>query len=487
MEALPIYAYTAEQAKRIDEFAIETLEMPGPTLMEQAGAFSWQCLQEHWPDAENILVFCGAGNNGGDGYVLARLALEAGKNVHVVRVGGQGNLYAAGRYFNSQGAKAADFSNRLFNSADVVVDAMFGIGLDRPVNNEYRRIFSAINRSGCGVLALDIPSGINGTTGQIMSSAVKADVTATFICLKTGMMTGDGPAHTGQIRYDGLDIPEEAFNEVSPMMECITADILDDSLEPRALNTHKGHFGHVLVVGGDLGMGGAARMAAEAAARVGAGLVSVATRPEHVPAILAARPELMVRGIEEIADLVPMIEQAKVIAVGPGLGQSEWSQMLYEACVRSEKPMVVDADGLNWLAKHPIDRDTWVLTPHPGEAARLLRTTRQEVQWHRMTIARQLQEKFGGVVVLKGLGSLVANNANLYVNTTGNPGMASGGMGDVLTGIIAGLWAQGMSSKRAANMGVYLHGKAADLAARDGQRGLLAMDVVQQLRPLVNP
>ncbi|MDX1656601.1 MAG: NAD(P)H-hydrate dehydratase, partial [Candidatus Competibacteraceae bacterium] len=248
------------------------------------------------------------------------------------------------------------------------------------------------------------------------------------------------------------------------------------------------HYGHVLVVGGDLGTAGAARMAAESAARCGAGLTSVATRPEHA-ALAALRPELMFHGVQGPKQLAPLLEKASVVALGPGLGRQDWGYGLWRAVLEGEGALVVDADGLNLLAVEPRRRDNWVLTPHPGEAARLLDCSPQDIQKDRFAAARELVDRYGGVVVLKGAGSLVAGpDEPPTIIGAGNPGMASGGMGDVLTGVIAALLAQGLTPWQAARSGAWVHARAADLAAREGgERGLLALDLLPYLRSGVNP
>jgi NAD(P)H-hydrate epimerase len=243
-----------------------------------------------------------------------------------------------------------------------------------------------------------------------------------------------------------------------------------------------------LVIGGDTGMAGAARMAAEAAARCGAGLVSIATRVSHAGFQAAVRPELMFRGVENPAELEPMLERATVLAVGPGLGRSDWARALLDAALARELPLVLDADALNLLAAEPSYRDHWILTPHPGEAARLLGMTPAEIEADRFQAVTALTERFGGVCVLKGAGSLIATSGMaMALCRAGNPGMGSGGMGDVLTGVIAGLVAQGLSPWQAARAGVFIHARAGDLAARAGERGLLATDLTPYLRTLVNP
>lgn len=255
----------------------------------------------------------------------------------------------------------------------------------------------------------------------------------------------------------------------------------------RARTAHKGDFGHVLIVGGQPGMSGAVRLAGEAALRVGAGLVSIATHPEHAAVLNNGRPELMCHAIAHAATLKPLLERATVLVVGPGLGQSAWARGLLAAVWDCDLPMIVDADALNLLAREPLHRERWILTPHPGEAARLLGCATAEVQADRLAAVRAIQVRYGGVVVLKGVGSLIADGVHCRICAAGNPGMASGGMGDVLTGVIAGLCAQGVSLSEAASAGAVVHALAADTAARrDGERGLLAGDLLPELRRWVN-
>lgn len=267
----------------------------------------------------------------------------------------------------------------------------------------------------------------------------------------------------------------------------LTDDMLRAWLPPRARASHKGDYGHVLVVGGDHGMVGAVRLAGEAAARTGSGLVSIATRAAHAAVSAAVRPELMCHGVECARDLRVLLQRASVVAIGPGLGQSAWAHDMLAAVLQMRLPRVVDADALNLLAQESMQCDHWVLTPHPGEAARLLDMTTKQVQADRLQAAQALQQRYGGVCVLKGAGTLVCTSESISICEVGNPGMASGGMGDVLTGIIAGLLAQGLSLVDAACAGVYIHAKAGDRAAQEGERGLLASDVMPHLRKLVNP
>lgn len=260
-----------------------------------------------------------------------------------------------------------------------------------------------------------------------------------------------------------------------------------DYLAPRARTAHKGDFGHVLVVGGDLGYAGAARLAAEAALRVGAGLVSIATRPEHAITLNLTRPEIMCHGVNTPAELAVLLEKADVLIVGPGLGQSTWSQVCFAPILALDKPIILDADGLNWLAKAPVKKSNWILTPHPGEAGRLLKQITATIQQERGAALKLLQQTYGGVVVLKGAGSLVLGpDGEPAICLAGNPGMATAGMGDILSGVIGGLVAQKIPLLDAAKLGVLLHAMAGDAAAKTGERGIIASDLLPHLYKLVN-
>ena len=376
----------------------------------------------------------------------------------------------------------------LFNAAlpvqaEVIVDALLGTGLTREVTGQYAQAIILINNSSAAKIAVDIPSGLQADTGTVMGCAVKAHATATFIGLKQGLFTGDAPEYCGEITYASLAAPEAVFEQVRSSVDLVKPE----PFEKRLRSAHKGNYGHVLVVGGDLGYSGAARLAAEAALRVGSGLVSVATRKEHAPYLNIARPELMCRGVDNIDELDNLLEKATVLLIGPGLGQSEWSQMLFNKAIETGKPLVLDADGLNLLAESPRSKANWILTPHPGEAARLLGIATKAIQADRFAAVQAIRKRYGGTVVLKGAGTLIASAEKIAVSTTGNPGMASGGMGDVLAGVIAGLNAQNLNLETAARQGVHLHGAAADQAAEsDGERGLLASDLFYYLRKLVN-
>ncbi len=493
MHPLPHYLYRAAQIRELDRLAIEDYGIPANELMERAGAAAFGVLQWRWPDLRRVAVLCGAGNNGGDGYVLARLAQAAGYSVDVFHLGAprdaQGPAGHAAAALAAAGIDARAWDGQSLHGFELVIDALFGIGLDRDVEGRARAAIEAINTSGARVLALDLPSGLDADTGHVLGAAVRADVTVTFIGLKQGQFTAAGLDRCGTVHYSGLDVPDELFSRVTPAAVRYALDSLEGLLPPRLRDTHKGHYGHVLVIGGERGMSGAAQLAGEAALRTGAGLVSVATRPEHAALLAIARPELMAHGVDDGAALKPLIERATVIAIGPGLGRGAWARDLLGIVLESRRPLVVDADALNLLAGEPLRRDDWILTPHPGEAGRLLGLDSAQIQRDRFAAVEALQQRYGGVAVLKGAGTLIcAGDRAIGVCAAGNPGMAAGGMGDVLTGIIAALVAQRLALADAACLGVQLHAEAGDRAAAgSGQRGLIASDLLVRLPRLINP
>jgi ADP-dependent NAD(P)H-hydrate dehydratase / NAD(P)H-hydrate epimerase len=488
MPALDQSLFDAAAVRAVDRCAIDDLGIPGYELMSRAGAAALRHLHLRWPEARRILVLCGPGNNGGDGLVLARLARAEGFDVRVwcpLGVPRRGDAALAAEAFAEAGGVAdCGAAEDPLTGFDVVVDALFGIGLARPPPSDLAALIEALNAAATPVLALDVPSGIDADSGHAPGAALRADVTVSFIALKRGLYTGAAVDHAGEILLETLEVPDQAFDGVEASAQLLAADVLEHLL-PRARSAHKGAFGHVLVIGGDHGYGGAVRLCGEAALRTGAGLVSVATRAEHIGALLAARPELMVRDTE---NLDALLGSASVLAAGPGLGQGTWGRERFERALGFAGPRVFDADALNLLAAAPRALGaTTIITPHPGEAARLLGCDVAAVQRDRFAALQRLVERYACTVVLKGSGTLVGDAQRTAVCTTGNPGMASGGMGDVLTGVIAALLAQGLEAFAAASAGVWLHGMAGDRAARGGERGLLAGDLIAELRGLVNP
>jgi NAD(P)H-hydrate epimerase len=403
----------------------------------------------------------------------------------VIALPGQssGDAALARERFAREGGEISSVTDKL-PDADVYVDALFGSGLNRAPAGDAATLIAAVNAQSCPVLALDVPSGLDSDTGVAFDPCVRASATVCFVGWKRGLFTASGPDQCGERSLATLDIPTPAYTHAEPNAILLAPQ----ALPRRPRDSHKGRYGHVLAIGGDLGAGGAVRMCGEAAARVGAGLVSVATREANVGAILAARPELMPHGVHVPRNLEALLARASVLALGPGLGQDDWGQGLWQAALDAGKPTVLDADGLNLLAlRARALPEQIVMTPHPGEAARLLETTTADVQADRFAAVRGIARGYGAVVVLKGSGSLVADTeGRVAACPWGNPGMASGGTGDVLTGVIAGLLAQGLTPWDAACLGVGVHARAGDLAARAGERGMLASDLFPYLRALVN-
>ncbi len=485
--------YSAAQVRELDRIAIQERGISGYELMGRAGRALADCVARRWPRLGQVCILCGAGNNAGDGYVLGRRLRDAGVEVRLLSLADpaalRGDAARAASDYRAAGGSVEAYQGELPAAAQLLVDALLGTGLDRSVEGPYRQAIEALNRHPAPVLAVDVPSGLHADRGTVLGAAVEACCTLTFIGLKRGLYTAAGCHHAGQVEFADLAVPADIYQRQSAEVELINAAPLETLLGPRRRDAHKGDFGHVLVVGGDAGMAGAARLAAQAAARCGAGLVSVATRAVHAPVLNAGCPELMVHAMECGADLVPMLARARVVVAGPGLGRSAWSQQLFGRVQDSGLPLVVDADALNLLAQDPDHRDDWILTPHPAEAARLLQQATAEVQADRFAAVRNLASRYGGSAVLKGAGTLVAADAAATrLCARGNPGMASGGMGDVLSGVLGALLAQGLPRFEAATVGVWLHAVAADhAAAAAGERGLLASDLFPFLRRLVNP
>ncbi|SHE29735.1 NAD(P)H-hydrate epimerase [Modicisalibacter ilicicola DSM 19980] len=488
--------YLAEQVREIDRRAIAAGSsdgFQGFDLMQRAAGAAYDALRRHWPQARRLCVLCGAGNNAGDGYVMAALAARDGLEVQVIAVRDPGELKGdaarALQMARTAGIEAIPWQNGTSVEGDVLVDALLGTGLGGEVREPFVAVIEAINASSLPVLAVDIPSGLAADSGRVLGCAVEADITVTFIADKFGLHTGQAADHVGEVVYCSLDVDTLRHEDLPPVADLLDESLIAEALPLRRRSSHKGDFGHVLVIGGAPGFGGAALLASQAAARLGAGKISLATAPEHVGASLTRMPEVMVRGARGVPDVAELLEGADVVVVGPGLGQDAWGQGMLQAALKAGKPLVIDADGLNLLAAHWPDekRDDWLLTPHPGEAARLLGLSGGEVQADRLAAIRRLQESRGGTMVLKGTGTLVAGPDGVAVCPYGNPGMASGGMGDVLSGMLGALVAQGHGIEQAARVGVTLHALAADCAAaEEGERGLLASDLASYGRFLAN-
>ncbi|HPF25812.1 MAG TPA: NAD(P)H-hydrate dehydratase [Steroidobacteraceae bacterium] len=489
--ALPTAVYGSQQVRALDAYAIRELGIPGYALMKRAAESALRALRTRWPTAMRIVVVCGGGNNGGDGFVLARFAQAAGLEVLTLTVVPpeqlQGDARRAYDELLASAGAVQPFEARRLADAEVIVDALLGIGVTGSLRPAAQAAVDAINTTLKPVLALDAPSGLDSDTGQVLSTAVAADTTITFVGLKTGLLLGAGPEHAGVVVCDDLEIEAPERQEFQPRLVRLTEAAIAEALPRRARLAHKGTFGRVLIVGGGPGMPGALRLAGEAALRAGAGLVTVAGAPENLAPVVSGCPELIYASLTSGSDLEAHLERADVVAIGPGLGRTEWARALCDRVFGSQSPLVVDADALNLLAECRVrKRSNWILTPHPGEAARLLDMSIERVQEERIAAVDELVVRYGGVAVLKGAGTLIAGEGARSICERGNPGMATAGMGDVLTGAIAAVLAQCRDLGRAARVGVLVHAIAGDIAARDGQRGLIARDVLRELRASVN-
>lgn len=469
--------------------------------MLRAGQAAFKTFLKFYSHLSCLAVYCGGGNNAGDGYVFAKIAKEAGYNVTLYALKTPQDLPAAASHAAMEALAAGivclSLKEKRLKETELIVDALLGIGLRDTVKKELAAVIHEINQSALPILALDVPSGLNADTGTVEGVCVNASVTVTFIASKIGLLTSEGPDHSGDVICDALGLQDILKQTLPAAYRLDTRNVFPIFTASRPKNSHKGSFGRVLLIGGEEGMPGAVLLAAQAAARVGAGLVTIATKPAHVNGFYSVLPEALVYGVETAKDLTPLLEKATVCVIGPGLGEAAWADILWESVVESTLPLVVDASALRILARMKQDnikdkrtrRSNWILTPHPGEAAALLNCSTEEVQSNRYQAIKALQKRYGGYPILKGLGSLISQEDTEppYLCTAGNPGMASAGMGDVLSGVIAGLIAQGLPLANAAKSGVLVHAAAADLATRlKGERGLLASDLMPNFSLLVN-
>ncbi|MEL0167821.1 MAG: NAD(P)H-hydrate dehydratase [Pseudomonadaceae bacterium] len=490
----PDRVYSREQTRQLDAALISS-GIAGIELMQRAADAVWQALLARWPDQRKVTVLCGGGNNAGDGYLVARLARLAGWEVQVWSVSAperlQGDAAAAWHQALQVGVAVAPW--RLDGALDgVLVDALLGTGLSGPVRDDYAQVINAVNQSGCPVLAIDIPSGLDADRGVPLGVSVCADLTVTFIALKLGLLTADGPDLCGELIYASL--ADSLPTEVPAELELLQLPHLRTCLPARKRSAHKGSFGHLLLVGGGPGMGGAIMLAAQTALCSGAGKVTVATCGEHVAPLLARCPEAMVREVRHDSDLRALLASADALVVGPGLGRTDWARKMLAVCLEAGIPRVLDADALNLLAQSAGGSTLGaasVITPHPAEAARLLAGATAQVQGDRLHAVRQLAEQFDCHVILKGVGSLIAcpsSSGDLpAVCGAGNPGMAVGGMGDVLSGLIGALLAQRVPAAQAARYAVLVHASAGDLLAMElGEIGIRAGEMVPAIRRVLN-
>jgi NAD(P)H-hydrate epimerase len=503
---------TAKEMQEMDRKTIEDFGMPGMVLMENAGRGATRFLLEQFRGIENkrVGVIAGRGNNGGDGFVIARCLKQKGIQVHVYLLSEanrvQGDAAANLKLLQPLEVPVvaipdkASFSKYQSEMAglDVWVDAILGTGLKSDVKGYFKTIIEFINGLNKPVMAVDIPSGLNSDTGQACGVCIRAKATATFAFAKTGHIVHPGAAYVGSLKIVDIGIPSHIVNEVGPSQWLLTRKIIQSCLRPRVPDAHKGTTGHLLVIAGSPGKTGAAAMTSISALRAGAGLVTLGIaeslnavlEPQVLEAMTAPLPATQTGVLGESAFTVikKLMIGKKCVAIGPGLGQAEKTKKLVRKIIETSTiPVVVDADGLNSLAGHvqilSNAKAPVILTPHPGEMARLMGAQASTVQQNRIKCARQFAVDCKVHVILKGARTVIAHpDGRMFINPTGNAGMASGGMGDVLTGIIAGLMAQGLAPEPACHAGVYLHGAAADsLAEAIGPYGYLAGDVMHAI------
>ncbi|MDB6047603.1 MAG: nnr [Pseudomonas sp.] len=486
-QQLPDALYNAAQVRDLDARLIAA-GTTGLELMRRAANATWRALRLRWPDAHELTVMAGHGNNAGDGYLVAALAKRAGWKVQVLAVVDPSRLSGDAAHAHADAVSEGVGIHRW--SADqalsgIVLDALLGTGLSGDVREPYLGAINAINASGLPVVAVDIPSGLSADTGATLGVVVQAQLTVTFIGLKLGLLTGDAADAVGALVFDDLQA-DPAIVEQIPVSARRLDGFNAPRLAPRPATANKGMFGRVLLIGGDHGFGGAILLSSECALRSGAGMVTLATRQEHVPAALSRLPEVMCAGIDSSNQLGALIEPSAVLVVGPGLGQKAWGRALLSAAANAPRPQVWDADALNQLSQGwvTLPPDS-VITPHPGEAARLLGISTKEVQADRPAAAHALAQKYKTVVVLKGSGSLIADvDGRLALCDHGHPAMATAGLGDVLAGVIGALMAQKLPAFEAACLAVWLHARAGEHAGTKG-RGMAATDLIPAIRQLL--
>ncbi len=504
MNKLPSALYSVQSVVQLEQRAIHDYAIAGYTLMRRAGQAVFTLLQQHFSMDNKILVLCGAGNNAGDGYVVARLAQQAGYAVQVVSLVATAKLNGDARQACEHWLECGDIqtvsdNNRPLPQADVIIDALLGTGLARTVSAKWAALIERVNQSTAAVIAVDIPSGLFADSGAIAGIAVRADYTVTFIGLKIGLFTGSGRACAGDIHFDALQLPADIYHHSQIDVQLLNS--LDPPLLPtRPADAYKNQSGHVLIVGGNTAMAGAVILAGRAALCSGAGLVTIFTRSANRTAINSNCPELMVVGSEDmstdetgLAPLIPESLLARIthIAIGPGLGRDDWAQQCLQQCLQADKPVVIDADALHLLAEYKAGMPAHlVLTPHPGEAAHLLHSQTQSVNADRVNAIKRLYQQYlasvdEAAVILKGSGTMIYNGKRLAICPWGNPAMATAGMGDVLTGVVVAMLAQGLPPAKAAELAVVAHAMAGDKAAEHQSRGVLASDVIAALAPFL--
>lgn len=489
------YALPGKPIWKVDEIYILeqqlTQSVPPILLMKKAAQAAFRFILNTWPKARHWLIICGPGNNGGDGYCIAAHARLAGYHVTVYSPTTEKKIVAPARDARQQwldiGGEICSDAYCWPTSVDLIIDGLLGTGCRCLPSPSLLQVIAKINQAGCPILSLDIPSGLVADTGTLSGNAVKATATLTFLAFKPGLLTGKAREFTGQLHIAHLGADALPFYHKTSA-RCLDIQDLSFWLKPRAATAHKGEMGKIVIIGGSEGTAGAVRLSGESALRSGAGLVRVLTHASNIPPLLTARPELMPAPLND-DNLDAGLACGDFIVIGPGLGRDGVAKNAIERVRKSEIPQLWDADALNFLAIMPNNSQNRILTPHPGEAARLLDCSIDEIEQDRLAAAHAICQRYGGVVVLKGAGTVIVNQqGETRIVANGNPGMATAGMGDVLCGVIAAMVGQKLSLFDATCAAVVAHGSAADLcAAESGMRGLLASDLFLPLRRIVNP
>jgi NAD(P)H-hydrate epimerase len=510
-------AVTAEQMQELDRKAIETYRIPGIVLMENAGRGATEAIFNAFPDIRkmNVAIIAGKGNNGGDGFVIARYLLNKGVSVKVFLLAGpkaprgdaEINLQIftrmKGEIISVPSSKDFQKMKKDLEKFDLLIDSIFGTGLDAEVRGYYREVINHLNTLQKPIVAIDIPSGVDANTGKPLGTAIRASLTITFGLPKVGLLISPGLDYVGELKVIGIGFPKSLIEEEKIQTHLLEGDEIRGWLSiPRHGDTHKGDYGHLLVLAGSVGKTGAAAMTCEAALRMGAGLVTLGI-PKSLNSIMAVKlTEAMTQPLPETPQqtlslhgfntILRLCENKKAVIIGPGIGTVKETQSLILKLVKTlDLPIVIDADGLTALATQPkilpTTNRSLVLTPHPGEMATLTRSSVKEIQEDRIGVSKNFSKSHHVHLVLKGQRTLIATpQGEVFINPTGNPGMASGGTGDVLTGMIGGLICQGLGILPSLQISVYLHGLAGDrVASEKGEKSLVATDIIEKIPDLL--
>lgn len=499
--AVPLFS--AAQIRQIELDYANHSQIKTYQLMQAAGAAVYQAIKQYWPNRKNMLILAGKGNNAGDGFVLAQLAAKDGFKVTLCHLAMpeqlKGDALIAYENINFTSITLIDWQSLKLDNYDLIVDAMLGTGIQGELKALYLQVVQAVNNYQSAKLAIDIPSGVNADTGYASTNSFKADVTVTFIGHKRGLYTGNAANYRGEVKLFNLGVENYLSHAAQTHCHAHNWQSVKHWLKPRSMDAHKGNFGHCHIIGGASGMSGAVILAASAAARSGCGWVS-ASMQQNASILLSHQPEIMAKNIDATAvnQRLQQLNKVNCLILGPGMDNKAWSDEIMRQLISRQSQQqnqknlakVWDAGALNWLAENPNFDEQRILTPHPGEAARLLAISVDQVNQDRFAASLAISRKYSGICVLKGSGTIISNAAGeQIVCAVGNPGMASAGMGDLLAGIIGALVAQGFNLMDASVLGVCIHGEAAERAATQDNhyRGLLASDLLDHLPALLNP